>query len=73
MISLEEMPEFIIPTDGHYLVQRKSDFLGNLDWFTTRVTKHLNVKTGKWSNAFGCSGGRVTHISDTPLKTIKSH
>jgi len=72
MISLVEMPDFLIPRDGHYLVQTESEYGPNgvfksIHQFSTRVTKHQNQKTGKWHNSYGCNGN-VTHISDTPLR-----
>lgn len=73
MVSLEEIPEFVVPNDGTYLVQTKSEYgLGqtkfvNTHFLSTHVNKHYDNKRNKWINTFHCSG-KVTHISRNPLK-----
>lgn len=68
MVSFKETPHFVIPRNGHYLVQRESiGIYKSVDWFATHVTRHFNEKTNKWHNSFNCNG-RITHISSMPLK-----
>jgi hypothetical protein len=70
LVDITENPQFVVPSDGTYLVKRRSSS-PLYTYMQVRVVRRFDEKRCVWVNAFDVSpvtSEAITHISSQPLK-----